>query len=57
MYNWQLKNWPRFEFKSSTINIESMRFILKAGEQKGIIALLSQAISTAIIMDDTQHVT
>ncbi len=40
MYNWQHKNWPEFKFDSSSLDNELMKFILKAGELKGIISAL-----------------
>jgi hypothetical protein len=40
MYNWQHKNWPEFTFDSSSIDNELMKFMLKAGELKGIISAL-----------------
>jgi hypothetical protein len=38
MYNWQHKNWPEFKFDSSSIDNVLMKFMLKAGELKGIIS-------------------
>jgi hypothetical protein len=38
MHNWQHKNWPEFTFDSSSIDNELMKFMLKAGELKGIIS-------------------
>jgi hypothetical protein len=38
MYNWQHKNWPEFIFDSSSIDNVLMKFMLKAGELKGIIS-------------------
>ena len=40
MYNWQHKNWPEFKFDSASIDNELMKFMLKAGELKGIISAL-----------------
>ncbi len=50
MYNWQHKNWPEFKFNSSSIDNELMKFMLKAGELKGIISALPDAISTETII-------
>jgi Fic family protein len=50
MYNWQFKNWPDFKFDSSSIDNDLMRFMLKAGELKGIISALPEAISTETII-------
>ena len=50
MYNWQHKNWPEFTFDSSSIDNELMKFMLKAGELKGIISALPEVISTETII-------
>lgn len=50
MYNWQHKNWPDFKFNSSSIDNDLMKFMLKAGELKGIISALPEAISTETII-------
>jgi len=50
MYNWQHKNWPEFKFDSSSIDDELMKFMLKAGELKGIISALPEAISKETII-------
>ena len=50
MYNWQHKNWPEFKFDSSSIDNELMKFMLKAGELKGIISALPEVISTETII-------
>lgn len=50
MYNWQNKNWPTFKFDRSSIDNELMKFMLKAGELKGIISTLPEAISTETII-------
>jgi len=50
MYNWQHKNWPDFKYDSSSIDNELMKFMLKAGELKGIISALPEAISTETII-------
>jgi len=50
MYNWQHKNWPEFKFDSSSIDKELMRFMLKAGELKGILSALPKDISTETII-------
>jgi len=50
MYNWQHKNWPEFKFDSSSIDNELMKFMLKAGELKGIISALPEDISTETII-------
>ncbi|WP_295187993.1 Fic family protein [Sediminibacterium sp.] len=50
MYNWQHKNWPEFKFDSSSIDQQLMKFMLKAGELKGIISALPEAISTDSII-------
>ena len=50
MYNWQHKNWPEFKFDSTSIDNELMKFMLKAGELKGIISALPEAISTETII-------
>ena len=50
MYNWQHKTWPEFTFDSSSIDNELMKFMLKAGELKGIISALPEAISTETII-------
>ena len=50
MYNWQHKNWPEFKFDSSSIDNELMKFMLKAGELKGIISALPESISTETII-------
>jgi hypothetical protein len=42
MYNWQYKKWPEFKFDSSSIDNELMKFMLKAGELKGIISALPE---------------
>ena len=49
MYNWQHKNWPEFKFDSSSIDNELMKFMLKAGELKGIISALPESISTETV--------
>ena len=49
-YNWQHKNWLDFKFDSSSIDNELMKFMLKAGEIKGIIYALPEAISTETII-------
>ena len=51
MYNWQHKNWPEFKFDSSSIDNELMKFMLKAGELKGIISALPEDISTETIIE------
>jgi len=51
MYNWQHKNWPEFKFDSSSIDNKLMKFMLKAGELKGIISALPEAISTETIIE------
>jgi Fic family protein len=51
MYNWQHKNWPEFKFDSSSLDNELMKFMLKAGELKGIISALPEAISTETIIE------
>lgn len=50
MYNWQHKNWPEFKFDSTSIDNELMKFMLKAGELKGIISALPESISTETII-------
>jgi Fic family protein len=50
MYNWQYKNWPEFTFDSSSIDNALMKFMLKAGELKGIISALPEDISTETII-------
>jgi len=50
MYNWQHKNWPEFKFDSASIDKELMRFMLKAGELKGILSALPKDISTETII-------
>ena len=50
MYNWQDKNWPDFKFDSASIDSELMKFMLKAGELKGIMATLPEAMSTETII-------
>ena len=50
MYNWQHKNWPEFTFDSSSIDNVLMKFMLKAGELKGIISALPEDISTETII-------
>lgn len=50
MYNWQHKNWPEFKFESASIDKELMRFMLKAGELKGILSALPKDISTETII-------
>lgn len=50
MYNWQYKNWPEFKFDSSSIDNKLMKFMLKAGELKGITSALPEAISTDSII-------
>ena len=50
MYNWQHKNWPEFKFDSASIDKELMRFMLKAGELKGILSALPKDISTETIV-------
>ena len=50
MYNWQHRNWPIFKFDSSSIDDELMKFMLKAGELKGIISALPEAISKETII-------
>lgn len=50
MYNWQHKNWPEFKFDSSSIDSELMKFMLKAGELKGIVSALPESISTETII-------
>jgi Fic family protein len=50
MYNWQHKNWPEFKFDSSSIDNELMKFMLKAGELKGIISALPESISIETII-------
>ena len=50
MYNWQHKNWPEFTFESSSIDNVLMKFMLKAGELKGIISALPEDISTETII-------
>ena len=49
-YNWQHKNWPDFKFDSSSIDNELMKFMLKAGEIKGIIYALPEAVGTETII-------
>jgi Fic family protein len=51
MYNWQHKNWPEFKFDSASIDNELMKFMLKAGELKGIISALPEDISTETIIE------
>lgn len=50
MYNWQHKNWPEFKFDSSSIDNKLMKFMLKAGELKGITSALPEAIGTDSII-------
>jgi Fic family protein len=50
MYNWQHKNWPEFKFDSASIDKELLRFMLKAGELKGILSALPKDISTETIV-------
>lgn len=50
MYNWQHKYWPAFKYDSSSIDNELMKFMLKAGELKGIISALPDAISSETII-------
>ena len=50
MYNWRHKNWPDFKFNSASIDKDLMKFMLKAGELKGIISALPEAISTETII-------
>lgn len=50
MYNWQHKNWPQFKFDSSSIDHELMRFMFKAGELRGLISGLPEAVSTETII-------
>jgi Fic family protein len=50
MYNWQHKNWPEFKFESASIDKELLRFMLKAGELKGILSALPKDISTETIV-------
>jgi len=50
MYNWQHKNWPEFKFESASIDKELLRFMLKAGELKGILSALTKDISTETII-------
>lgn len=41
MYNWQLKKWPAFEYKSDAIDYMIIEFASETGEVKGIIETLS----------------
>lgn len=50
MYNWQHKNWPEFKFDSSSIDNKLLKFMLKAGELKGITSALPEAIGTDSII-------
>ena len=40
MYNWQLKKWPDFEYKSNAIDNIVIEFASETGEVKGIIDAL-----------------
>lgn len=50
MYHWQHKNWPEFTFDRSDSDHVLVNFMLKAGELKGIISALPEAISTETII-------
>ena len=50
MYNWQHKNWPVFKFETKSLNNDLMKFMLKAGELKGIISALPQDVSSETVI-------
>ena len=50
MYNWQHKNWPTFNYDSTSVDSDLILFMLKAGELKGNIFALPEAISIETII-------
>lgn len=49
-YNWQYKNWAKFEYDSSIIDQISIKFALETGELKGIIDSLPEDIKQETII-------
>ncbi|SHG30723.1 protein of unknown function [Salegentibacter echinorum] len=46
MYNWQLKNWPAFDYKSNAIEDIVVEFASETWEVKGIIDTLPPDFKT-----------
>lgn len=41
MYNWQLENWPHFEYNSKKFDDRSTQFFKNAGQSSGVLAYLN----------------
>ena len=49
-YNWQYKNWAKFEYDSSVIDQIIIKFALETGELKGMIDTLSEDVKQETII-------
>lgn len=49
-YNWQYKNWAKFEYAPSVIDQIVIKFALETGELKGIIYTLPEDIKQETII-------
>ena len=49
-YNWQFKNWAKFEYDSSILDEIVIKFALETGELKGMIDSLSEDIKQETII-------
>ena len=49
-YNWQNKNWPKFEYDTSIIDSIVVEFALETGELKGIIETLPETLKQETIL-------
>ncbi|MCB0647232.1 MAG: Fic family protein [Saprospiraceae bacterium] len=51
MYNWQQKDWPKFEYRQSDFNSFAMEFISIAGQSHGYMQSLSDKIKEESLTD------
>lgn len=50
MYNWQLSNWPEFEFNSEAIDNIVLEFASETGELKGILDTISSDVKQDAVL-------
>ena len=50
-YNWQLKNWPNFEYSLQDIEDEMFLLAEKTGKVTGILNALPEAIQMEAVVD------
>jgi Fic family protein len=50
-YNWQLTNWPKFDFDANTVEAELLQFADLAGQVSGIVKALPDGLQTEALID------